>query len=339
MATLSACSGGNSSLPSTPSFNTAFAASDIVNPYTPGVETAPSVVTASVTRPPTMQEVTAESELANRISSLHRSVSSQSRYTMNTFTGNEGEGLGMYTSPTFSAQGSVVNIGVQKNYYVQGGNFFHTHQFVNNQCFEYGINYSYVAPTLFAYNWCTGGNTPQGMINKGMVGSPGGILNTWDAANKGWMFKWDAANNIYEISLEEVQEKDGWHLLGYNWGKLQFVDLMGYGVTGSKNQCCGWDVMEIYNNVGQPCNFEPTFPKGNILLYDVKKQVMINGRWTSLDMVPQGQWSFESTIDCANLTGKSLPNYVSPYFSGNYVPFSTYPTSSSYPGDWKVIQS
>ena len=64
---------------------------------------------------------------------------------------------------TFAAQGSITNMGVQPNYIVTNGDlFFHTHQFVNNQCFEYGINYSYVDPYLFGYNWCTGGNTPRG---------------------------------------------------------------------------------------------------------------------------------------------------------------------------------
>jgi len=306
-------------------------------PYSPGVDPEPEIAnTANSRRPLTAAESGAEAHFAAELGDPNRIVLHPALgyiSPQNVVGAGNGEAVGMWTASTFAAQGSVVNMGVQKNYTVSvGGNFFHTHQFVNNQCFEYGINYSSLAPTLFGYNWCAGGNTSQGWINDGLVGDPGGALNTWDSTGNGWLFAWDSVMGIYTISLEEVQRSDGWHLLGYNWSKKKYYDIMnGHGVTGTKSACCGWDVFEVHVTPGASCSFDPSFPIGQHLLYDIKKQVLINGTWKTLDKVPSGGFASSTMIDCADISGNIDPGYASPYFSGEY-----YSTASSphYYGDW-----
>jgi hypothetical protein len=345
---LAACSGGGQSVPDasvsagmlrTTQSVSDDAASDAVTPYTPGIDAEPDIARAPLARAVTSSEIGEQARFAAELSNPNRPVfhpRSAGTRPQSVVAGGNGEAVGLFTSSTFSANGSVVNFGVQKDYVVgDGGNFFHTHQFVNNQCFEYGINYAAQAPTLFAYNWCTGGNTPQGFMNVGLVGDPGGALNTWDATGNGWLFKWDALNKIYEISLEEVKKTDGWHLLGYNWAKTKFVDLMnGRGVTGKKNACCGWSVFEVHVTPGASCKFDPAFPKGANLLYDTKMQALIGSTWTPLNKIPNGGFNFGSKIDCANISGQADPAYVSPYFSGGFVA----PTATVHPGDWWMIQ-
>ncbi len=87
-----------------------------------------------------------------------------------------------------------------------------------------------------------------------------------------------ASKAIDKIALEEVRESNGWHLLGYNWTTKRYVDLMnGFGVTGTKSACCGYDVFEVHGAPGSSCGFDPSFPIGTHLLYDEKKQVLLNG--------------------------------------------------------------
>lgn len=320
----------------------ATAADEEIRPYTPGGTYVPRVANASAHKRLSAIEITEAKQAAAILGDPNRVVwRHNSRLDpLNSVAAGNGEAVGMWSASTFAAQGSVTNMGVQPNYIISNGDlFFHTHQFVNNQCFEYGINYSYATAYLFGYNWCTGGNTAQGFMTYGLVGPAGGAMNTWRANGNGWLLAWDSVMGIYKIALEEVLEKDGaWHLLGYNWTTKQYADLMnGRGVTGTKNACCGWDVFEEHGAPGSSCNFDPAFPVGQHLLYDEKKQVLRNGVWNYLDKVPGG-WSYETEIDCADLSSNTS-GYVSPFFSGMYYP---QPATSSFgaqhAGDWWLTQ-
>jgi hypothetical protein len=334
---LGACGGrSGSSLPSTAPLSIQ---DDVVQAYTPGVSAEPAVFTTAM-HVLSAEQADVARRAAAQLSDPNRTVfRDHSRaQTENVVAGGNGESVGMFTTTTFAAQGSIVNMGVQPNY-VTGGDtmFYHTHQFVNNQCFEYGINYSYAAPALFAYNWCTGGNTPQGFINLGLVGT---ALNTWSSIGAGWMIAWDTNMAIDKISLEEIQKSDGWHLLGYNWSTKQYYDIMGgKGVTGTKSQCCGWDVFEIHAAPGANCNFDSSFAIGSHLLYDTKKQVLINGVWRTLDKVPSGGFTYSTAIDCADIAPNSGAGYASPYFSGDYYPAPAVSSfGQQYAGDWWMTQ-
>ena len=326
----SACSaGGSNSTPggsrvaslTSAALRDAAGAVDDVLPYTPGDEAPATIIIPD--RPLTGDQRASEDRLGAQLRDPNRPVFAHYthlRSPQNVVGSGDGEAVGMFTASSFAGEGSVTNLGVQLNYVVtNGGNFYHTHQFPNNQCFEYGINYTATAPTLFGYNWCTGGNTAPGFINKGLVGYPGGVLNSWTSSGHGGLLAWDSTMGIDKLSLEEIQENDGWHLLAYNWAEAKFYDIMnGQGVTGTKNTCCGWAVMEEHNTPGASCNFDPAFPKGAHLLYDFKKRVLIDGTWKTLDTVPSaGIWSVLS-IDCVDLSGADASSNTSPYFSGEY---------------------
>ncbi len=318
------------------------AALSVPDPYRPGVDAEPAVASAPLSRPLTMAETIAQGRYATELTDPRRDVFARRpatvgrRMAQNVVAGGNGESVGLFTSSTFVAAGSSVELGVQLNYFVPyGGNFFHTHQVANNQCFEFGINYSFAAPTLFAYNWCTGGNTPQGFINRGLVGDPGGVLNTWASTGNAGLLLWDGSQHIHRLVLEEVQRANGWHLLAFNWTQAKYVDILGgLGVTGSKGPCCGWAIFENHVAPGTSCNFSGNFSTGRELLYDRHIKALIGNVWQSLDSVPSAGFTFGTKIDCANISGQTDPSYFAPFFSGAIVPLS----STSGAGDWSMTQ-
>jgi hypothetical protein len=343
---LAACSSGGGTIPTNASTTilapiTALDAD--IRPYTPGVDEQPEIPKVGTLRQLTdyeNREVVQAAVLLgdpNRIVFHHTDI----RGVQNVIVGGNGEAVGMWSNTTMIGQGSITNMGVQPNFITNNGSmFFHTHQFVVNQCFEYGINYSYAAAYVFGYNWCTGGNTPQGFMVNGLVGPPGGTLNTWQANGHGYLLAWDSTMGIYKIALEEVQENNGWHLLGYNWTTQRYVDLMnGFGVTGTKGPCCGWDVFEEHGAPGSTCNYDSAFPKGQHLLYDEKKQVLVNGVWHFLDKVPIGGFTYGTQTDCADISGTTHSGYASPYYSGQYFPNpATSSFGAQHAGDWWMTQ-
>jgi hypothetical protein len=311
-----------------------------IKPYTPGINAKPAIANPGSLRVLTSYEENEAIQAAAYLGDPNRIVlhHDQNRSPQNAIAGGNGEAVGMWAS--IIAQGSVTNMGVQPNYITNNGAmFFHTHIFNSNACFEYGINYSYAAPYLFGYNWCTGGNTPEGFMVYGLVGPTGGALNRWQSNGNGYLIAWDSTMGQYKISIEEVLESDGaWHLLGYNWSTTKFVDLMnGRGVTGTKSNCCGWAVFEIHGAPGSTCKFDSAFPAGQHLMYDLKKQVLLKNTWTRLDKV--GGLSAGTQIDCADISGLSHPGYTSPYFSGEYY---AAPVNGqygpTYAGDWWLTQ-
>jgi hypothetical protein len=332
---LTACSGGSSTIPTNSTSTIAAPITTIddeVRPYTPGADAQPAVAIAPPLRALTSDEIAHEAIMSAQLGDPTRT----SRRPRNTVANWE-EYVGTFTPYIPHEQGQVVNIGVQLNYEVKnGGNFYHTH---SGLCFEYGINYSGTAPTLFGYNWCATGNLPQGFMNIGLVGYPNGLLNTWSSSGNGWLLAWDSTMGTYKISLEEILESNGWHLLGYNWGTTKFVDIMNnFGVTGTIANWGGDDIFEEHVTGGTSCNFDSgSVPIGSHLLYDLKKQVMLNGQWEALDHI-SGVYGV-TQIDCADISGLSHPGYTSPYFSGEYYQSSVAgPYGQTHAGDWWMTQ-
>jgi hypothetical protein len=314
---LASCAGGGSTL-TPPMADT----SEVV-PYSPGQYTL-AVATAPATAR-TSDQAIAEGRYSAMLGDPSRAALrlDSGRRSQNVTVSGSSSAVGTWVPHIPGLQGVVVNMGVQLHYHVTaGGNFFHTH---SGPCVEFGVNYASEDPTLFGYNWCSGSNRPLAWINAGLVGDPGGVLDTWSSTGNGSLIAWDSVMGQYKISIEEILEKDGWHILAYNWATARFVDIMnGMGVTGTQPSG-GWDVFEEHVAYGTSCAFDSTFPVGSHLLYDEKKQVMMNGSWRTLDKVP-GVTS-KLTMDCADISGHNDPGYASPFFSGQY--FST-PTMSAF---------
>jgi hypothetical protein len=257
------------------------------------------------------------------------------RKALSLASGISGLAVGTFTPYISNLQGMIVNIGVWPTYVLQNGTIFQTH---SGACFEFGINYSNASPYLFGYNWCATGNLPQGFMDIGLVGLPGGTLANWSTTGNGWLLAWDSTMGTYKIALEEVLESNGWHLLGYNWSTTKYVDIMNnFGVTGTIQDWGGTDIFEEHVAANSSCAFDPSFPIGTHLLYDLKKQVKVGSTWEFLDKI-SGVTS-RLQIDCADISGRVDPGYTSPYFSGEYYQnVVTGPYGQTHAGDWWMTQ-
>lgn len=299
------------------------------DPYTPGIGPRP-ISAHAVTRAMNASEANQSALLAAELAltpqpapGLHTTAQMRPANVAS----SEGEFVGMGTSPQFTAGGSLVSIGVHLTYTVPNGSFLHRHQIVNNQCIEFGMNYTSTLPDFYAYNWCTPG-APALINNVGLVGYPGGILNYWFAAGYGNLLQLDTVNHAYRLVVEEVELADGWHLLAQNYVTGKWVDMLnGAGVAGVKNACCGYAIFEDFLTPGTSCN-AGELGSGQEF-YDVNMRALFNKTWLPLNKIPTGDFGYNPRDSCANLSGNNAGG-VAPEFIGGFVS----PNASAHAGDW-----